>query len=39
MSVERGVSYRERAAGCYSVLPFSLALARTQAILLLRQQD
>ena len=29
MSVERGVSYRERAAGCYSVLPFSLALART----------
>lgn len=27
MSVERGVSYRERAAGCYSTLPFSLALA------------
>lgn len=39
MSVERGVSYRERAAGCYSVLPFSLALARTLLNLLVPQQD
>ncbi len=31
MSVERGVSYRERAAGCYSTLPFALALARPAA--------
>ena len=39
MSVERGVSYRERAAGCYSVLPFSLALARILPNLLMPHQD
>ena len=39
MSVERGVSYRERAAGCYSVLPFSLALARTLLALLMPHHD